>query len=113
MPLTPEQIHHIVQARWFVIEFTARVTDTSDLGVSAFFGGGYLVSGEGASQLSALQQRLAIYPRATMSIDLLTHSTANFVKFSREDIEALRLAFLAKYGNTLPPQPAPPVETPP
>ena len=116
MLLTPEQIKGRVDSAWFTIDMNPHVVDTSGVGLSGFFGCGNIWSGQGATTLEMLRQRLSIYPKATMDIDISLSNVAHFTRMDGEDLLALEKAFIARYGYVdkpgeygAGPMPAPPV----
>lgn len=130
--LTAAQIDLVVEQAWFVIDVTPRVTDTS-LGLSGFYGSSSVYSGEGSVTIAYLQKMLANWPRATMvldvpvaprrvpiplaqqrvpGIDSFTESAiegpalqagSNFTNITLDDLEALRQAFIVRWGDVVKP----------
>jgi hypothetical protein len=106
MPLTCPQVAAITNQAWFVFDINPRQTDTACLGVSGFFGGGNLFSGEGAVDLERIQVFLLQFPRNSILLDV---SAANnpgfggiepgtFRPVNIADVVRLMTQFVWKYG---------------
>jgi hypothetical protein len=131
--LTPAQINRVVSQAWFVFDVRPNVTDTSGTSIAGFYGTGNLYSGEGSKTIAYLQTQLANWPRVTLKLDVpvdlrpavrggnappasppdsldegaiegpALQAGDNFIPMTLDDVEALRQAFIAKWGDVVKP----------
>ena len=130
--LSAAQIDRVVSQAWYVISVSPRVTDTSCLGLSTYFGSDAVYSGEGSKSIAYIQKQIANWPKATLEMDVPVmpisipaatlaskypkdsyvdqtsspiglQAGANWTKITKDDIEALRQAFITRWGDVYKP----------
>ena len=130
--LTQDQIDRVVDQAWYVFDVTPNVTDTGGTGLSGFYGTSSVYSGEGSKSIAYLQTMLRNWPRATLKLDVpvappllepggmapprdslnegaiegpALQAGDNFLMVTLDDVEALRQAFIARWGDVVKPNP--------
>jgi hypothetical protein len=99
--LTQAQVDYQARkANWYVS------VDFNDINVP---GDPYIVTGDGVDDLDRLISLMPIYPRGKYFIDVGT-VVEQFVPCDVADIQAIRTAYIAYYGNVN--KPGPPIEYP-
>jgi len=129
--LAQDQIARVVNQGWYVFEVTPNTTDSAGLGLSGFYGNGCLYTGEGSITLAYLQKQLVNWPKATLKLDVpvapipfqsegrspvsrdsfnegaiegpALQAGASFIDVTLDDVEALRLAFIVRWGDIVKP----------
>jgi len=123
--LSRAQIDRVVEQAWYVVSVNAHTVDTAGVAISGFYGNDVVYSGEGSKGIAYLQKQLANWPKAALQLDVpvappkppppavnpydafiensiegpALQAGANWLTITRDDLEAVRQAFIARWGD--------------